>query len=116
MANNPISGFPDTWGKHGVAIVEHSGPKSYTTGGESLSTPSWGGSNVVGLRGYAFVASGVDYSGTYCVDPIYAPANTPNAGIRTLIKLIWRNATTDLEPAAATDLSGYTVRLLVVGG
>ena len=118
MANNPVQGFPDVWGKHSVTVVEHNGPASYVTGGEtaSLKTPAFGGSTTVGTRGFAYVAGGADYSATYRVDPVYSSANTPNAGIRNAVTLKWTVIATGAEVANATNLSAFTVRLLVVGG
>lgn len=87
--NNPVLGFPDTWGKHAVPNIEHNGPASYAAGGETLNTPSWGGSSVVGTRGFSFVTGGVDYSGAYRVDAVWGSANTPNAGIRNSVNLRW---------------------------
>lgn len=94
MANNPVQGFPDTWGKHAVTVIEHNGPTSYVTGGETaaLATPSWGGSTTVGTRGFSYVSGGIDYAGAYRVDPDYSAANSPNAGIRNQVSLRWTYA------------------------
>lgn len=121
MADNPVSGFPDVFGKHGVALVEHTGPASYvqvsgSAGGDVLKTPSFGGSTQVGTRSYAYVDCAMDYSGVYVVYPIYSSLNTPNAGIRTQIQLKWVTASTGAEVAPGTNLSAKTVRLLVIGG
>jgi hypothetical protein len=93
VANNPVQGFPDTWGKHGVAVIEHNGPSSYVqvaNGGDTaLTTPSWGGSSTVGTRAFSYVDNATDYSGAYQVTPVYSSANTPNAGIRNAVALRW---------------------------
>ena len=125
MANNPVQGFPDTWGKHAVTVIEHNGPASYVqaaSGGDtSLTTPSWGGPSSVGTRAFSFVSGAVDYSGRYRADPFYS-GNTPNAGIRNAVPLRWTYTgthsgdTAGAEVAAAVNLSGVTVRLMVVGG
>jgi hypothetical protein len=91
VANNAVQGFPDTMGKHSVAPREITGLASYTTGGDTvtLATPSWGGSSSAGTRGFSFVSSAEDYSGTYQVEPVYSTANTPNSGIRNSVALRW---------------------------
>lgn len=111
MANNPVSGFPDVWGKHGVPLVDHTGPASYVTGGETLGTPTYGGSNVLGTRGYTYVSGGMTNSGTYRVDCLYG-----GSGVRSQVKLRWTVVATGAQVAATTNLSAETVRLLVIGG
>jgi hypothetical protein len=107
-------------------VYEHNGPASYVQasgGGDTfLTTPSWGGSSTVGTRGFSLVVGAVDNSGRYRADPFYGTGNTPNAGIRTAVGLRWTYTgthsgdTAGAEVGAGVNLSGVTVRLMVVGG
>lgn len=100
-----VKGFPDTWGQHRAVPFEHLGPASYPSGGEYIGAPQ------LGVSACAHVGSGVSYSGTYRVDCIY-----PGAGVRNAVYLKWSNASTGQEVGNGVNLSGETVRLLVVGG
>lgn len=105
MADKTIKGFPDTWGEHNVPLVDHKGPSSYASGGEVITAP------FLGPRIYAFIVGGLTYSGTYRVDAIYG-----STGLRSSVNLKWTVASTGQEVAGGVNLSGETVRLLVIGG
>lgn len=105
MADTNLKGFPDVWGQHSIPLIDHKGPKSYAQPGELISTGGeW-------PRSFAFVIGGLDYSGTWRVDCGYL-----NSGLRSQVRLKWIVAATGQEVANGVNLSGATVRLLVVGG
>ena len=105
MAVKTVKGFPAAWGAQVVPLVEHPGPFSYIPGGEVVhSGPPF-------PRIFAYIAAGLSYSGTYRVDCLY-----PSSGLRSAVTLKWTLAATGQEVAGGTNLSGETVRLLVVGG
>jgi hypothetical protein len=108
MADQIVKGFLDTWGIHGVPLVEHKGPSKYTQGGETLTC---GTNGYFGARAFAFLIGGITYSGTYRVEAVYG-----GAGLRATVKLYWTNVSTGQQVANNTNLSGETVRLLVVAG
>lgn len=101
-----------TAGQGRVVPVDHVGPSSYTTGGETYGNQnSQTGISVLGLAELDAVIGGPSKSGNYFV---YAyPSNQKQ------FKLVWVTATsgipTTTQVTAAVDLSGETVRLLVVG-
>lgn len=101
-----------TAGQGRVVPVDHVGPSSYTTGGETYGNQnSQTGISVLGLAELDAVIGGPSKSGNYFV---YAyPSNQKQ------FKLVWVTATSGIPSAtqvnAAVDLSGETVRLLVVG-
>lgn len=100
-----VKGYVDVWGKHGAAPIDHTGPKSYTTGGETLTASRYG------LRSLDWVGGGITVSGTY-----EAKGKTIGTGLRTTYKLVWFVVATGAEVTAATDLSAEKVRLFTVGG
>jgi len=105
MADKSVKGFPDTWGQHGVPLIDHKGPSSYVSGGEVIDAP------FLGPRIYAFIVGGLTNSGTYRVDAIYG-----GTGLRNSVSLKWTVASTGQEVTSGTNLSSETVRLLVIGG
>ena len=95
--------------------LDHYGPKSYVTGGETWPTQSvYGGPSSVGLNGtQAVLGSNFSESGTYYVVPIFGG----NAADKGSITLKWYvTATPGTQVAANTDLSAEVIRFLVVGG
>lgn len=112
MGNTAVSGYTDIFGKHGAWIGDHTGPKSYST----WSAPNTGGDVVAatnfGLRSIdGLFAMGISESGTYYV--MAKLSSTQGASVNTAI-LVWIVAATGNQ--ATGDLSGETVRLLVIGG
>ena len=100
----------------GKAIpVNHVGPASYATGGESYGTANnQTGITVQGLATMTNVIGGPANSGNYFVYAI--PQST---GESKTFKLVWVTATTGIptttQVTAAVNLSAETVRLLVIG-
>lgn len=101
-----------TAGQGRVVPVDHVGPTSYSTGGETYgSQNTQTGISVLGLAELDAVIGGPSKSGNYFV---YAyPSNQKQ------FKLVWVTATsgipTTTQVTAAVDLSGETVRLVVIG-
>lgn len=100
-----LTGYVDVWGKHAAGAIDHTGPTSYTTGGQTLKAASYG------LRSLDFVQGSLSSSGTYFVrsEPV-------GKGSKTTYKLLWFVTATNAEVAATTNLSGETVRLFAFGG
>jgi len=100
-----LTGYVDVWGKHGGAPIDHAGPASYTTGGQTLTASKYG------LRSLDYVGGGLSISGTY-----EAKGKAVKRGLSTTYKLVWYVVATGAEVTAATNLSAETVRLLAIGG
>jgi hypothetical protein len=65
MSDTVLKGYADVFGKHAAAIADHTGPASYTTGGETIQLPS-----PLGLRSIDFLfAESISVSGNYRVTP-----------------------------------------------
>ena len=100
----------------GKAIpVNHVGPKSYTTNGETYGTANnQTGITVQGLATLTNVIGGPANSGNYFVYAV--PQST---GESKTFKLVWVTATagvpTTTQATSLADLSAETVRLLVIG-
>ena len=84
MANTAVAGTEPWSGRTKAWIGDHTGPVSYTTGGESLTQSIYGGPNIFGLAGFYKVEGGVANSGNLnCV------ALTGGSGVRSTVKLLW---------------------------
>jgi hypothetical protein len=88
MANNVVVGV-DAWGGRTKSVtMDHSGPASYTLGGEVLGQAKGGGPNVFGLAGfYSVIPCGPSLSGNYNVETLYG-----GTGVRSAVNLRWRYA------------------------
>ena len=111
MADKVLSTF--TIGQGKAIPVNHTGPASYATGGETYGSIN-NQTGVVLVRLVRYVAAGPTNSGNYFV---YAyPTGT---GESKTYKLVWVTATTGIptttQVTAAVNLSAENVRLLVVG-
>lgn len=114
MGNTADKGYPTAIAQKAIWIGDHSGPLSYTTGGETVTAQNLGF-----LRNLsAVVPMGVSVSGNYCVQ-----ADFTAKGNRTTCKLIWLysplnalSQTAWTQVAAAVNLSGETIKLMAVGG
>jgi hypothetical protein len=120
MADIAVPGYTDILGKHGVWIGDHTGPVSYAaytgpnTGGDVIKAPQYG------LRSIdAVYAMGYSISGNFAVRTKLSTAK--GASVQSAI-LVWLAVTYSTgvevltEVAAAVNLSGESVRLMVVGG
>lgn len=103
-----------TIGQGRAIPVDHVGPKSYTTGGETLGAiNNQTGVTVQGLATIdAVLVVGLSVSGSYWV--LAQPSGT---GTRKTFKLLWFTATAGVPTLtqASGDLSGETVRLVYIG-
>ena len=116
MADKALDNFPIGAGK--LVPVDHTGPASYTTGGETIGTinnMTGMALNAAGLSTIdAVLVVGVSVSGNYWV--LAQPSGT---GSRKTFTLLWFTATAGVpslnQVTAATNLSAETVRLVYVG-
>ncbi len=104
-STKPILGVSDVFGGHYYSPLDYSGSASYVQGGDSIGATSFGfNSSIQTLIG------SVSQSGTYFVIP-----RPLTSGIQTQWQLVWFVTATGAEVAAATNLSGETVRLSAIG-
>jgi len=100
----------------GKAIpVDHGGPASYTSGGETFGNNNvMTGISTLGLGSLDCVIGGPSLTGNYFVYAIPS-----GKGECKTFKLVWVTATTGIptttQVTAAVNLSAETVRLLVIG-
>lgn len=106
-------------GRSKLIIVDHAGPTSYTTGGETFpQVSSYGGPNSLGLAGVSWVGGGITEDGLYWVVPIFGGTGAE----KSVIKLIWYGVAASItgdamtQPTATTNLSASHIRLAVLGG
>ena len=106
MAQTVISSQPV--GSKLVAIVDLTGPTTYTTGGYSIDLSNY---NIGGMAAVEYVSGGASSNGTYLVHGV---TPTGHANGTTSYLLMWIVVATGVE-AGAIDLSGCTVRIMVYG-
>ena len=116
MADVKLPDYPAHAGAVQFITVDHSGPASYTTGGETLGAANLQtGISVQGLASIDQVlVSGVAVSGNFwCI------AQPTGKGSRKTYKLLWFTAAAGVptltQVTAATNLSAETIRLTYVG-
>ena len=115
MSDKALATF--TVGQGRLIPVDHAGPKSYATHGETLGqTNNMTGITALGLA----ILDDVLGSGSPSVSGNYAVIVQPvGKGEQKTFKLIWVTATSGIpsttEVTAATDLSAETVKLIYVG-
>ena len=115
MANTTLPGLQaePVSGRVKWTIMDHTGPASYVTGGETFPFQSpYGGPNNAGLSGVYFVVPCWSQDGTYYVQAKYAGAGA----VRGTVQLVWYVAATGAQAASTTPLNGETVRLMILGG
>lgn len=114
MADTKLALF--TIGQGKAIPVDHTGPASYTTGGETLGQiNNQTGITVQGLAVLdAVLVVGVAISGSYWV-----MAQPTGTGERKTFKLLWFTATAGVptltQVTSTTNLSAETVRLVYIG-
>lgn len=91
-------------GPYRARLVDHDGPASYTTGGETITAISLGFKRILYVN-----ASGIDDGSGFTS----VRHSTKKSQIS--FRLQWYVASTGAEVANATNLSARFVRLLVVG-
>ncbi len=107
MANTAVPGYVDIFGKHGCWIGDHTGPLSYTTGGETVGSSSTQ-TNPFGLRSIDFaVVEGQSYSGLYSVKVI---TTTLTGASPSTTKIRWDYITT------TSGVSGVVITTPGTGG
>ncbi len=110
MANTNVrpdlTNFPFEGGAGGLRarLIDHDGPASYTTGGETITAAS------LGFRRISYVGTTATAGQEDLVEP-----SIPNKKDAASFKLIWSVRTTGAEEAAAANLSARSCKLLVVG-
>jgi hypothetical protein len=86
MPNTSLFGVDPINGRSKWNILDHTGPTSYATGGETFGQSVYGGPNIFGLSGFqAVIPCGESISGNYNV-----VANYGGTGVRSSIKLKWK--------------------------
>lgn len=115
MSDKALDSFPIGAGK--IIPVDHTGPASYTTGGETLGTiNNMTGIALQGLGSIDMVlgSGSLALSGNYWV-----MVQSTGKGSRKTFKLLWFTASSGVptltQVSAATSLTGETVRLAYVG-
>jgi hypothetical protein len=102
-----LHGYPDYVGKRFVFCGTYTGPKSYATGGDTVTLP--------GFQNYIDSienSAGLSVSGTYIFRAIPSAA-----GARPTWKVKWYTAAApQTEVSAATDLSGESFIISGLGG
>lgn len=114
MANNILDVY--TMGQGRAVMINHTGPKSYTTGGETLgASNTQTGISMFGLADVDLILGGsLSVSGSYWV--MAQPVGT---GTHKQWKLLWFTATAGVpsltQVTNGTDLSGETVVIAAIG-
>ena len=115
MSDKALATF--TIGQGRAIPVDHAGPKSYTTGGETLGQiNNQTGITVLGLG----ILDDVLGSGSVSVSGNYGVIVQPvGKGEQKTFKLIWVTATSGIpsttQVTSTTDLSAETVKLVYIG-
>lgn len=113
MANTNVrpdlTNFPFEGGAGGLRarLLDHDGPASYTTGGETLNAAAL---LALGFRQVVMCLTMPSADGTDLVE-----AFIPNKKSGTSIKLVWSVRTTGAEEANATNLSAKSCKIFIVG-
>lgn len=109
-----VPDFPQSWGSKRSQIALVVGPASYTQ--VTTGTPPTGGQKInasdYGLKWIDFAQAMVSDDGQYEV--VFTPA-TAIAGAQASVIAVWKIAHTGAEVSGATNLSGRTIRVLLVG-
>lgn len=115
MADTILDRF--TVGQGKILPVDHAGPASYTTGGETVGTlNNLTGIALLGLDSIDMIlgSGSLSVSGNYWV--VVQPIGT---GVRKQFKILWFTASSGVpsftQVTSATDLHLETVRLAYVG-
>jgi hypothetical protein len=104
VANTPIRDARDTLGIRFYHTVDHDGPASYTTGGETINASVFGFKEVISVD-----CSGSDNSAHTTV-PVFATKGNPKS-----FKLMWIVVATGLEVGNGVSLSARFVKISAYG-
>ena len=124
MANSniPFPGYDTRFGNKNVWVGSHYGPKSYATGGETISAAQfgWGGFDTFDPGPLATLSVNSvnqtvpgSVSGTYFVG--VSVATTAPDGAVSKVTMKWYVVATGAEVTATTDLSAEKVRVKTTG-
>ena len=112
------AGYPTSWGSSRASVVTIVGPASYT----QFTAPSVGGQDVLvepeaGMKFVDFAIGGSSDDGTHRAEVVHYEAGTIRGTVVTdaVFVLKWYVIATDVEVGAAVDISGQTIRVLVIG-
>jgi hypothetical protein len=113
-----VNGFPQSIGYKMLGAADISGPASYS----QYTAPSTGGQDVqalpeFGVKQVDLAMGGVSVAGTHRAEVVQIEASTVN-GVSlgaTRLVLKWYVVATGAEAAGSANLSGQTVRVLVIG-
>ena len=110
--------YPTSWGDKRASVMTLVGPASYT----QFTAPSTGGQDVQaeqqgGVKTVDFAIGGSSDDGTHRVEVVHYEAGSVRGVtiVDAVFVVKWYVIATDVEAAGAVDLSGQTVRILVVG-
>lgn len=106
MANKILAGYPAVPGAKRETIVDHDGPASYTTDGETVTAAQFG------LKVIEHMSCSTSDNAAHTV--FMRPTGTKQQP-STSAKLVWIVVATGLQVANAVDLSGRWARLKVTG-
>ncbi len=114
-----LDGYPTPWGASFVSVITLTGPASYS----QFTAPSTGGQDVrslpeAGPKTVDFAIGGSSDDGTHRVEVVHYEAGAVPGGAslaNATFVLKWYVIATGSEVAGAVDLSGQTVRVLVIG-
>ena len=117
MADTKLPDYPARLGDKQLIVVDHAGPASYTTGGETLGNLN--AQTGIALQGLSAIDEVVG-SGTLSVSGNYwVVAQPTGTGPRQTWKLVWFTATASVpsftQVTSTTNLSAETVRLGYIG-
>ena len=107
MPNTILPDYPTKVGNKTLVILDHTGPASYATGGETVSAGEWFFSGIDMAK-----TAPLSMSGTYQVLTLYPAGGTART---TSVKLAWYVVATGLEVGAAVNLSAEHVRVEILG-
>ena len=91
-------------GPYMARIVDHDGPASYTTGGETITAAGLGFKRIISV-----MTSGADDGSAFCA------VRHSVKKTQVSFRLQWYVATTGAEVANATNLSARFCRLQIIG-
>lgn len=111
MANYILPNYPHQVGAQKWVIVDHSGPSSYVTGGETF-LPGAFGMGSIDFIGMSIPAATM--SGNYHISVAYT-TGTSGQPVKSAT-FVWSSVSTGSEVAQGTNLSGEIIRLMLVGG
>ena len=96
--------FENTVGALRETVFKHTGPASYSTGGETITAAQ------LGLKSLISVQVSGDSTGAY-----FTVAKVPATKFSSSFVIIWQNVSDGAEVTATTNLSASTVTIRALG-